>query len=51
MKNDPLEIHDLCDNIKYADKKRELFDALIKLQEEMDDTLNLQDLYSIISIK
>ncbi len=52
MKNDPLEMHDLSDNADFSDKKRELFDALIKLQVEMDDTLNLQKLYSsTISIK
>ena len=45
MKNDPLEMHDLSDDTDFSNKKRELFDALVKLQQEMDDTLNLQALY------
>ncbi len=45
LENDPLEMHDLRDKNEYANKKKLLFDDLLKLQEDMDDTLNLQKLY------
>jgi arylsulfatase A-like enzyme len=38
---DPLETNDLADDPKYAAKKQELIARLLKLQSEMDDTLDL----------
>ena len=41
MKNDPYEIHDLAQKPEYRGKVKELFTALVKLQKEMKDTLDL----------
>lgn len=42
MKNDPLEMNDLSDNAKYKAEKDKLWDALLLLQKEMNDPLNLE---------
>lgn len=42
---DPLEMNNLADSIKYAEKKKQLFDNLLKLQADMDDELDLKPLY------
>ncbi len=41
LKKDPLEITDLAEKSKYHSKVKELFVALINLQKEMDDELDL----------
>lgn len=48
MNKDPLEMNNLADVKTYAKKKKQLFDNLLKLQESMDDTLNLMPLYNAV---
>ncbi len=48
LKNDPKEMYDLSDNKKYADRKKQLFDDLLKLQTEMNDTLDLKPLFKTV---
>jgi len=43
--NDPDEINDLASNENYKVKMQELFEALLQLQEEMDDPLDLSTIF------
>ena len=45
LKADPNEIKDLASNLSYQDKLRQLFDGLLQLQEEMEDSLDLMETY------
>ena len=49
MKNDPQEMLDLAGEPDYQGKVRELFGDLITLQEQMEDELDLQELYRDIT--
>ncbi len=46
LNNDPLEMTNLSDNPRYFEKKKSLFEDLLVLQQQMDDTLNLKPLYN-----
>ena len=46
LKNDPQELLDLAAEPDYREKVRELFGDLIALQQEMEDELDLRDLYA-----
>lgn len=46
LNNDPLEIRDLGNDPEYQEKKKFLFDELLKLQKEMDDPLDLRSVFS-----
>ncbi len=48
LKKDPLEMNDLSENPEYTAKVKKLFDDLLKLQKNMDDTLNLKPLYNVV---
>ena len=48
LKNDPEEMHNLADNPEYKGKVESLFNALIQLQKQMNDTLDLKSYYSSI---
>lgn len=45
LKTDPDEINDLGMDEKYNDKKKELFEELLKLQKQMDDPLDLKEVF------
>ena len=42
LKNDPAEMHDLAGDPAHANRKRILFDKLLELQRECNDTLDLK---------
>ncbi|MDT7830068.1 sulfatase-like hydrolase/transferase [Pricia sp. S334] len=44
LNNDPEEINNLADDPKYSNKVKTMFDELLKLQETMDDPLDLTDI-------
>ena len=46
LKKDPLEMNDLSEKPEYSAKVKELFDDLLKLQKDMDDTFDLTKLYN-----
>jgi len=46
MKNDPLEMNDLADNDDFKTEKDKLWLALLLLQKEMNDPLNLEEYIS-----
>jgi arylsulfatase A-like enzyme len=48
MTNDPLEMNDLAGKPEYQEKKKQLFDELLKLQKEMDDPLDLTHVFTEI---
>lgn len=45
LKNDPFEKKDLAAIEGYQKKKKELFNDLVALQQQMGDTLNLKDVF------
>ena len=45
---DPLEMNDLSDNPQYAEKIRDLFEGLLRLQFQMEDPLDLLDSYAFL---
>ena len=45
MKNDPEEMNDVSNHPEHKDKTIKMFKALIELQQEMNDLLNLEPLY------
>jgi hypothetical protein len=49
LKNDPEEINDLSENPSYRAKVAALFGELLKLQQEMNDPLDISDLSEKIS--
>lgn len=46
LNNDPLEMTDLSEKPEYKTKVKMLFDDLLVLQKQMDDTLDLKPLYN-----
>ncbi|UCS91866.1 sulfatase-like hydrolase/transferase [Echinicola marina] len=48
MNKDPMEMNDLSQEPEYADRVKSMFEDLLKLQEEMDDPLDLKPVYSEI---
>ncbi|MCH5597507.1 sulfatase/phosphatase domain-containing protein [Niabella ginsengisoli] len=44
LNNDPEEMHDLAGIKKYKSKVSELFEALLKKQQQMDDPLNISNI-------
>ena len=51
LKNDPEEIIDLSNNPEQKERVKNLFYQLLKLQEEMEDPLNIKDCYPINKTK
>jgi arylsulfatase A-like enzyme len=47
LKNDPDEMNNLAELPEYQAKKKELFDGLLTLQKEMNDPLDLKNLYNL----
>ena len=47
LKNDPYEITDLSNKTDFRNKTVELFDELLSLQKEMDDTLDLKSIIGL----
>ncbi|MGB5666438.1 MAG: sulfatase-like hydrolase/transferase [Maribacter sp.] len=45
MENDPEEMNDLASDEKFHAKVKELFNDLIQLQEQMNDQMDLKDIY------
>ena len=45
---DPLEMNDLSDDTQYAEKLRELFEGLLRLQAQMEDPLELLDSFAFL---
>lgn len=45
LQNDPDEIENLAEDPKQKEKVRSLFKDLIQLQKEMEDELNLEEIY------
>ena len=45
---DPLEMNDLSDKPQYAEKIRDLFEGLLRLQFQMEDPLDLLDSYAFL---
>jgi len=45
LENDPLEMTDLSDEPEQQARMKSLFAALLELQDEMEDTLNLEAVY------
>lgn len=50
LKDDPNEMTDLADNPKYKPIMKKLFAKFLELQKETGDQLNLQDIFSNLSI-
>lgn len=48
LNKDPDEMNDLSDDPQYAEKLKSLFDELIQLQKEMDDELDLREIYELV---
>jgi len=48
LTNDPEEMTNLTANLEQSARVKKLFKDLLKLQKEMDDSLNLTDLYNIL---
>ena len=48
LKNDPNEITNLADDLKYAKKVKGLFNDLIDLQTSMGDPLDLSETYQVL---
>ncbi|MCG8318129.1 MAG: sulfatase-like hydrolase/transferase [Cytophagales bacterium] len=48
LNNDPDEMQNLADNPDYQSKVEELFNSLIELQKQMNDTLDLKSYYASI---
>ncbi len=46
LKNDPEEMKDISDKKENKEKVKQLFKDLIQLQKEMDDPLNLENIYN-----
>ena len=46
MTNDPEEMNDLSENLDYKAKIDQLFLDLMKLQKDMEDTLDLSKIYN-----
>ena len=46
LKNDPEEMHDISNNTEQKERVKTLFKALLKLQEEMDDPLDITECYT-----
>ena len=46
--NPPNELNDLGRDAAYQEKKKELFNELVKLQTQMDDPLNLKEIFTEI---
>jgi arylsulfatase A-like enzyme len=44
--NDPDEITDLSEDPEYAEKRNELFQALLELQKEVNDPLDISHINS-----
>mgnify|MGYP002624250302 CR=1 FL=1 len=51
LKNDPLEMNDLAEKEAYTEKVKTLFDELIQLQHQMEDTLNLAAVFNLTHAK
>ena len=51
LKNDPLETKDLAEKEAYTEKVKTLFDELIQLQHQMEDTLNLAAVFNLTHAK
>ena len=45
---DPLEMNNLSGNPQYAEKIRDLFEGLLRLQVQMEDPLDLQDSFAFL---
>ena len=50
MNKDPEEMNDLSEFEEYHTKVNDLFDDLIILQEELNDTLDLSHLSKIVTL-
>ena len=46
MNNDPEEMKDLAEKAEYKDKVATLFNALLQLQKDLGDSLDISDVYS-----
>lgn len=51
LKVDPLEMNNLADDLSYQNKVKSLFLDLLNLQKEMEDELDLQELYKNVSLR
>ncbi|MFS4446994.1 sulfatase-like hydrolase/transferase [Maribacter sp. 2307UL18-2] len=50
MENDPEEMNDLANNSTYKEKVQTLFQELLQLQKELNDPLDLTELYQKIAV-
>lgn len=48
LNNDPDEMNNLADNPEYSGKVESLFDSLVKMQKQLNDTLDLKQYFSSV---